>query len=160
MQTGTHRGLEDAQSVHGHPGKELSIVAPPEKRTAGAVSWSQEQPQAASSPITCSGSHLKMGQWAELSQWKPRFLCPVRMSQMMIACGSSCVSMRGLKVTRYLKQRGPVWGCGYHSPRLHPSVPKGTPWNSYTLQASSQTSAHERDTRAPLTSPTIHHSEF
>lgn len=101
-----------------------------------------------------------MGQWAELSQWKPRFLCPVRMSQMMIACGSSCVSMRGLKVTRYLEQRCPVWGCGYHSPRLHPSVSTGTPWNSYTLQVSSQTSVHERDTRAPLTSPTIHHNEF
>lgn len=46
---------------------------------------------------------LKMGQCAELSQWKPLFFCPVRMSQMMMACGSSLVSIRGLKVTTYLK---------------------------------------------------------
>lgn len=51
-----------------------------------------------------SGStDLKMGQCAELSQWKPLFFCPVRMSQMMMACGSSFVSIRGLKVTTYLK---------------------------------------------------------
>lgn len=43
-----------------------------------------------------------MGQCAELSQWKPLFFCPVRMSQMMMACGSSLVSIRGLKVTTYL----------------------------------------------------------
>lgn len=43
-----------------------------------------------------------MGQCAELSQWKPLFLCPVRMSQMMMACGSSLVSISGLKVTTYL----------------------------------------------------------
>lgn len=46
---------------------------------------------------------LKMGQCAELSQWKPLFFCPVRMSQMMMACGSSFVSISGLKVTTYLK---------------------------------------------------------
>lgn len=46
---------------------------------------------------------LKMGQCAELSQWKPLFFCPVRMSQMMMACGSSLVSIRGLKVTTYLE---------------------------------------------------------
>lgn len=32
-----------------------------------------------------SFTHLKIGQWAELSQWKPLFFCPVRMSQMMMA---------------------------------------------------------------------------
>lgn len=47
---------------------------------------------------------LKMGQCAELSQWKPRFFCPVRMSQMMMAWGSSLVSMSGLKVTTYLEK--------------------------------------------------------
>lgn len=46
---------------------------------------------------------LKMGQCAELSQWKPLFFCPVRMSQMMMAWGSSLVSNRGLKVTTYLE---------------------------------------------------------
>lgn len=46
---------------------------------------------------------LKMGQCAELSQWKPLFFCPVSMSQMMMACGSSLVSISGLKVTTYLK---------------------------------------------------------
>lgn len=51
-------------------------------------------------------THLKMGQWAELSQWKPLFLCPVRMSQIMMAWGSSWVSISGLKVTRYLQERG------------------------------------------------------
>lgn len=45
---------------------------------------------------------LNMGQCAELSQWNPLFFCPVRMSQMMMACGSSLVSIRGLKVTTYL----------------------------------------------------------
>lgn len=44
-----------------------------------------------------------MGQCAELSQWKPLFLCPVRMSQMIMACGSSFVSISGLKVTTYLE---------------------------------------------------------
>ena len=44
-----------------------------------------------------------MGQCAELSQWKPLFFCPVRMSQMMMACGSSLVSISGLKVTTYLE---------------------------------------------------------
>ena len=34
-------------------------------------------------------TYLKIGQWAELSQWKPLFFCPVRMSQMMMAWGSS-----------------------------------------------------------------------
>lgn len=46
---------------------------------------------------------LNMGQCAELSQWKPLFFCPVRMSQMMMACGSSLVSISGLKVTTYLE---------------------------------------------------------
>lgn len=50
---------------------------------------------------------LKMGQCAELSQWKPLFFCPVRMSQMMMACGSSLVSISGLKVTTYLKHNPP-----------------------------------------------------
>jgi len=44
-----------------------------------------------------------MGQWAELSQWKPLFFWPVRMSQMIMAWGSSLVSIRGLKVTTYLQ---------------------------------------------------------
>lgn len=48
-------------------------------------------------------THLKMGQWAELSQWKPLFFWPVRMSQMIMAWGSSLVSIRGLKVTTYLQ---------------------------------------------------------
>ena len=36
--------------------------------------------------------HLNMGQVAAFSEWKPRFLAPVRMSQKMIAEGSSRLS--------------------------------------------------------------------
>lgn len=50
----------------------------------------------------CTYTDLKIGQWAELSQWKPLFFWPVRTSQIMIACGSSFVSIRGLNVTTYL----------------------------------------------------------
>lgn len=50
-------------------------------------------------------TYLKIGQCAELSQWKPLFFCPVRTSQIMIACGSSLVSMRGLNVTTYLRKK-------------------------------------------------------
>lgn len=49
-----------------------------------------------------NNTYLKIGQCAELSQWKPRFFCPVKISQMMMAWGSSLVSINGLNVTTYL----------------------------------------------------------
>lgn len=59
-----------------------------------------------------------MGQCAELSQWKPLFFCPVRMSQMMMACGSSLVSNSGLKVTTYLESITTTHGASYQYVKL------------------------------------------
>lgn len=109
----THRSFIDAQRVRGHPGEELPIVAPPEHRQRyGRVRTNTRGPQSKRRnfrefmklkvKIFHEGTDLKMGQWAELSEWKPLFFCPVRMSQMMMAWGSSFLSISGLKVTTYL----------------------------------------------------------
>ena len=47
-------------------------------------------------------TYLNIGQCAALSQWNPLFFLPVQTSQMIIAWGSSLISISGLNVTRYL----------------------------------------------------------
>lgn len=100
----THWSLVDTQRVCGHPGKELPIMTPPEKKKKKKNIPSLFVYGGAQREGETGITDLKMGQCAELSQWKPLFFCPVRMSQMMMACGSSLVSISGLKVTTYLKR--------------------------------------------------------
>lgn len=104
----TYWSFIDAQCVCGHSGKELSIMAPSANKhnqnnfNCPAKKKKKNQTEKSFYKKT-KYTDLKMGQCAELSQWKPLFFCPVRMSQMMMACGSSLVSIRGLKVTTYLE---------------------------------------------------------
>jgi hypothetical protein len=53
--------------------------------------------------ISITSTYLNIGHTEAFSQWKPLFFWPVLIYQMIIACGSSRLSGRGLNVTRYLK---------------------------------------------------------
>ena len=54
-------------------------------------------------------TYLNIGHTEAFSQWNPRFLTPLLISQIIIACGSSLLSGNGLNVTMYLQITSQHW---------------------------------------------------